>query len=170
MANYLSAVQKEKTAVLEWNDHGDLGRMEYFCRSGKGKQTKPAKIPFSVLDVDYYAGAGMQQLVGCLNDSYEKIIVDYGEITGTSLLECARCDKKIIIGALSEWQARAFLEILRADEKRDKSWCLAVAFGSEETRREAEKTFHQKLYRIPVSVDAFAVTRTDMDFFQSLLK
>lgn len=165
LANYLSAVQDEKTAVLEWNDHGDLTRLEHFCR-----RKKPAKTPFDLLDVDYYAGAGMRQLVGCLNGSYGKIIVDFGEINSISLLECARCDKKIIIGALSEWQAEAFLEILKADEKRDKSWCLAVAFGSEETRREAEKTFHQKLFRIPVSVDAFAVTRTDMDFFQSLLK
>lgn len=164
MANYLTGVRRERTAVLEWNHHGDFARMGKFCG-----EVSNAQACFRILDVDYYAEAGAGALAACLNGDYQRIIVDYGEITGESILECARCDRKMIVGALSEWQAEVFLEEVREQKKRDASWSYAAAFGSEETRRRLERTFRMRCLRIPTSVDAFAVTRADMDFFETLL-
>lgn len=144
--------------MLEWNHHGDFARMGKYCGG------------FRILDVDYYADAGAGELASCLNgNDYQRIIVDYGEITGEGILECARCDRKVIVGALSEWQAQRFLEEVNGHEKRDASWNYAAAFGSEETRKILEKKFRVSCLRIPASVDAFAVTRADMDFFEKLL-
>lgn len=181
-ANYLAGVHRKRVAVLEWNDHGDFARMAGFCGklrskdriadadvSKSGDWRGAAGTKFSLLDVDYYANADAKVLAACLNGEYQEIIVDYGEITGASACECARCDRKIMVGALSEWRAEAFLEATGMDTKRDKSWSYAVAFGSEETRKELEKAFRIKCLRIPTSVDAFAVTRADMDFFEKLL-
>lgn len=181
-ANYLAGVYRKRVAVLEWNDHGDFARMAGFCGklrskdriagadvSKSGDWRGAAGTKFSLLDVDYYANADAKVLAACLNGEYQEIIVDYGEITGASACECARCDRKIVVGALSEWRAEAFLEATGMDTKRDKSWSYAVAFGSEETRKELEKAFRIKCLRIPTSVDAFAVTRADMDFFEKLL-
>lgn len=164
-ANYLTGVRRERTALLEWNSHGDLRRMERFC---VGKET--GEGPYRLLETDYYAQAGARELAACMDGAYQRIIVDFGEITGDRICECARCDRKVIVGAVSEWQAEEFLEEVRSCGKRDRSWDYAVAFGSEETRREAEKTFHRRIFRIPVSVDPFAVTRADMDFFAGLLQ
>lgn len=181
-ANYLAGVQGRRVAVLEWNDHGDFARMGRFCGKIKaGDLSLDGAVPesgvrhgavgtrYQLLDVDYYADADAAVMAACLSGNYQDIIVDYGELTGASVCECARCDRKVIVGALSEWQAEAFLEAAGMDTKRDKSWSYAAAFGSEQTRRETEKAFRIKCLRIPTSVDAFTVRRADMDFFERLL-
>lgn len=168
MANYLAGVRREKTAVLEWNDHGDVRKMAQFCAENP-KQSVAAQ-PVRILEVDYYAAAGAKELADCMNGDYRRIVIDFGEITGESICECARCDRKVIVGAFSEWQAESFLGLVRGKARRDKSWSYAAAFGSEETRKECEKTFRVKILRVPLSVDAFAVTRADMSFFARLLQ
>lgn len=169
MGNYLAGVRREKTAVLEWNSHGDFQKMKHFCVEGKPGKHR-ALQPFRILEVDYYADAGAKELADCMNGDYRRILIDFGEITGESICECARCDRKVIVGALSEWQAEAFLGLVRGEARRDKSWSYAAAFGSEETRKECEKTFKAEILRVPLSVDAFAVTRADMIFFARLIQ
>lgn len=162
-ANYLTGVRRERVALLEWNDHGDFARIRQFC----GK-TGIAGKGFRILEVDYYERADASVFASCLSDTYQHIIVDYGEITEAALCECARCDRKVMIGSYSEWQAEAFLESVGRERKQDKSWTIAAAFGSEETRREWEKAFHRTCLRIPTSADAFAVRGTDLKFFERL--
>ncbi len=160
-ANYLVGVRGERTAVLEWNSHQDFDRICRFCN---GSSSNPLER-FQILGVDYYAGAGAEQLSECLNGDYRRILIDYGENAGQRLLDCSRCDRKVLMGSLSEWQAEVFLEMLRDRKKRDGSWNYAIVFGSEEARRQIEKEFRISLWRIPASFDAFAITRADMDFF-----
>lgn len=167
MANYLTGVRRERTAVLEWNRHGDFAAMERFCMA---EADKTGIRSFRILDVEYFPDAGAEALAFCMNEAYCRILFDYGEITGESILECARCDRKVMVGALSEWQAKIFLDEVKRKTERDQSWSYAAAFGSEETRRQLEKTFRVNCLRIPSSVDAFAVTRSDMKFFEKLLE
>ena len=122
-----------------------------------------------ILDADYYKQAGAETMAACLNRKYRRIIVDYGELTGESFCECTRCDKKVLVGALSEWQTEAFLDAVRMIPEHDESWQCAAVFGSEETRKEWERQLRISCIRIPVSVDAFAVTASDMRFFKQLL-
>jgi hypothetical protein len=164
-ANFLTGVQQRQTAVIEWNHHGDFASMGEFCK-GKAAGNGSCRI----LEVDYFAQAGAKELADCLNGKYHSIIVDYGEITGQGLLDCARCDLKVIVGSLSEWQAEAFLKVAGEIEKRDKSWRFAAAFGSEEARKMMEKRFRISVRRIPDSLDVFAVTHADMSFFAELLR
>ena len=164
-ANYLSGVCREKTAVLEWNDHEDFAQMGRFCT---GRLIE--RQPYRILEVDYYAKAGAGELAGCMNGNYRYIIIDYGEITGQRFLDCARCDLKVIVGSLSEWQAEAFLNTAKKEEKRDKSWRYAAAFGSEEARKKMEKRFRISVGRIHGSKDVFAVTYADIVFFTELLR
>ena len=103
MANYLAGAKRKRTAVLEWNDHGDIGRLLYFCKGagdGKGNMADAKEPPASgrVWEVDYFPKAGPRQLADCLDRDYARVLVDYGEFTGESLLECTRCDQKIIVG------------------------------------------------------------------------
>ncbi len=181
MANYLTGAWREPTAVLEWNDHGDFEKMERFFlagahrpqqkRAGIGKMGRSGQSApdFQILEVDYYGRADAGVLADCLGRDYRHIIVDFGENSAARLSECARCDRKILVGGLSEWQAEAFLELAAAEPKRDESWIYTAAFGSEETRKEWEKAFRITCLRIPSSVDAFAVTSGAMKFFDQLL-
>lgn len=167
LGNYMAGVRREKTAVLEWNAHEDFQRLKHFCLQKPGNCPEPRF--FRILEADYYANAGAKELADCMNQDYRRILIDFGEITGENIFECARCDRKVIVGAFSEWQAEAFLELVRGETRRDKSWKYVAAFGSDETRKECEKTFRVEILRVPLSVDAFVVTRADMNFFEKLL-
>lgn len=172
-ANYLNGVCREKTAVLEWSSHKDLERLGRFCEEKDRKRrdgTAAAAKKYRILEVDYFTEAGAAELADCLAGDYRHILVDYGEIQGQNILECARCDRKVIVGSLSEWQAETFLEAVKVSRKKDKSWKYAAAFGSEEARRETEKQFRIQVQRIPFSRDVFAVTRADMRFFSEFLR
>lgn len=163
-ANYLSGVRRERTAALEWNSHGDFGRMTRFC-AGTAK-------PYAcrIMDVDYYGEAGAEVLAECLERDYRRIVVDYGESTAQSLAECARCDRKAVVGSLSEWRAEAFWQIAGTAGGRDASWLYVVSSGSEEARRALEKAARTAILRMPWSADAFAVTGADIGFLEQLCR
>ena len=142
-ANYLTGVRRERTAVLEWNTHGDFDRMGQFCK-GDGK-----KGLYRILEVDYYAQAGMEELADCLNKDYQYIIVDYGEITGHKLLDCARCDLKVIVGSLSEWQAKMFSGAVTENEIRAGDMPLLLAARKPEKGWKDVFVFRFKEFLIP---------------------
>ena len=158
LANYLTGVKRKKTALLEWNDHGDFERIGRFAGKEwrETDQSRNKGEVFRIMEVDYYKMADPSVLSFCLGRDYHYIILDYGEATESSLCECARCDRKILVGSLNEWKAEAFLEV-------------AVASGGEDTRREIEKLFRCRLQRLPASADAFRITREEILCFEDLL-
>ncbi len=101
LANYLTGVKRKKTAILEWNGHGDFSRIERFAgktwqeraRQKSGAEPDKATV-FRIMEVDYYKMADPSVLSICLGSDYHYIILDYGEATENSLCECARCDRK----------------------------------------------------------------------------
>lgn len=178
LANYLTGVKRKKTALLEWNSHGDFQILERFAgKSSRGHGAKQKKTSrnqnrngcFCIMEVDYYKMADPAVLSQCLSRDYHYIIMDYGEAAEKSLYECARCDIKILVGSLSEWKVEAFLEVLEQTKKRDKSWKIAVISGGEDTRKEIEAMFRCRLLRIPASVDAFCITQEEITCFETML-
>ena len=178
LANYLTGVKRKKTALLEWNSHDDFQILERFAgKNGrreaagqkKTERSRNKSDRFRIMEVDYYKMADPSVLSFCLGRDYHYIILDYGEATESSLCECARCDRKILVGSLNEWKAEAFLEVLEQAGNRDESWKMAVASGGEDTRREIEKLFHCRLQRLPASADAFRITREEIPCFEDLL-
>lgn len=126
--------------------------------------------PFQLLAADYYATANAGVWMDCMNRSYQRVILDCGEVSENSLYDCARCDRTVVVGSLTEWQLTGFLEFFKRKAKPDINWKYAAVFGSDEARKQLEKRFCRKILKIPLSVDAFAISRTDMDFFITLLK
>jgi hypothetical protein len=162
-AGYLSGVLRRRCAVLEWNSHGDFARMRSGCAKEKDKGTA-----FNILEVRYYENAGINTLLLCKKSDFETLIVDYGTVGEAGLKEFLRCDRQFVLGSLSEWQMEAFLEFESKGNKAEKSWETFMAFGSEEARINMEKRLKRPVRRIPVSVDAFAVTGETMKFYQQL--
>lgn len=162
LANYLAGVLRKKTAVLEWNGHGDLTEMEAFCMGRRSERKE-----YHVLDVLYVKNAGLEELVSCINRRYDRIIIDFGDSFSRNRTEFLRCDRRIVLLALSEWQMARCLEftVLTAGE-RDKGWEYYTVFGSEETRLEIKRKLGLAVQRVPFSVDAFTVTREIMAFFK----
>lgn len=161
-ANWLASACRKTVAVLEWNGQGDFERMREFCAAGKKSENH-----WKLLEVDYFSGAGGRELAACINGTYDKILVDYGMWSDAADLEWARCDRKILIGSLSEWQAEVFSSLVKKLEIKDKNREYGMVFGSDEARTAMEKAFRITVQRIPFSADAFAVTGSDMEFFRT---
>lgn len=153
LANLLCSVRGERVAVLEWNSHRDFARIEQLCTGTLGIEK-----PFRLLDVDYYKEAGSREWEQCMLMSYDWMIIDYGEADEATLYECGRCERRIMLGSLTEWQQSAFLDQITAEKKWNRGLLFAVTFGSEEFVQTTAKRLRISLYQIPLSVDAFAVT------------
>lgn len=164
LANYLSGVNRKKTTVLEWNRDHSYEKMRVICNARKRGDH------FSVMETDYFPAAGEDQLINCMSGNYHYIIIDFGDNYDNVRTEYLRCEYKFVTVSLSEWQIGAFLDFVRGGDIREKKELEYFAsFGSEETRTEAEHSLHISLRRIPVSVDAFTVTKEIMAFFKAIL-
>ena len=164
LANYYSSVCREKTALLEWNSHFDFTRIETLCI-----KKKSIKKSFEIYDIDFYKDADAQILLYCMDQHYDKVIIDFGVINKQIEIEFLRCSSKYLIGSLSEWQFYAFWDFVREHQLMKESWKYLFTFGSEETRRELERKIKMPLIRIPFSVDAFTIHYKLMLWFQQLL-
>lgn len=165
LANYLAEVRRKQTAVLEWNQSGCFEKISKVC--GNREQTKH----FSILDVHYYGSAGKEQLIDCINEGYQYIIIDFGDHYDDVRTEFLTCDFKYIVAALSEWQLQSFLDFSKDKKNREiKGLEYFTCFGSEEIRMEIKNAFNIKFWRIPVSEDAFTITKETMNFFESVVQ
>ena len=164
-ANYLQAVQGKRTAVLEWNSHGDFERLGKLC-TGQLRDVNCYRIQ----QVDYYPHADGGRLMECLNAGYQEILIDFGSIEKQVYVELTRCSAVWIVMSFSEWQMDAFWEIAGSKEDAGKkSWRFLTAFGSEESRIQWNKRRNPKILRIPFSADAFTVTRELMEWEKTAL-
>lgn len=162
LANYLAGVPGHKTALLEWNPHRDLARMEAVCM-GKRSDRKE----FRVLDVLYVKDAGMEELVSCMNRQYERIIIDFGDSFCKNRTEFLRCDRKIVLLSFCEWQMERCLEFAaEAAMEPKESWEFYAVFGSEESRMEVRKKLGLPVQKVPFSADAFTITREILKFMR----
>lgn len=160
--NWLQSVCHERTAVLEWNEHGDFRKLLAACQGSEGETAG------SVMGVTYYPEADEQEFLACMKSNYRRILIDYGELTEKSAAGWLHCDKRILVGSFSEWQSGEFFRRIQRGAEWNADWLAAVVFGSEEARLSAEKEWRRNIYRIPFSADAFTITRTDMNFMSKL--
>lgn len=153
-ANYLQGVLRKKTAVLEWNDHGDFSRFGNMC-SGHLRD----KHCYCIQNVDYYPRADGSRLKECLESGYQEILIDFGLLDEQVCVELTRCSAVWIIMSFSEWQMDGFEEIVKSGGvTKGTGWLFLTVFGSEESRIEWNKRRQPKILRIPFSADAFTVT------------
>lgn len=165
MANYCCSGCGKKTAVLEWNGHGDFARFGDSC-TGAGSEAERYRI----LGVDYYQKADGRRLAQCIKDRYQRIVIDFGSMQELADAEHLRCHKVYLVVSFSEWQEGAFgvRETWRQRAVKEGWRCLA-AFGSEESRIEWNKRCRPTVERIPLSVDAFTVTGEMMDWMKRII-
>lgn len=172
-ANYLTSCLQRKTALIQWNSHGDFERLGQALKGFRPKaagQSGRSGERFRLMETDYCLQGEPALLARCMDGTYDDIIIDFGELREDIRSEWLRCGTKIIAAALNDWKLETFLEFLAGEEKLDNRWIYTAAFGSEHTRLEIERRFHISLLRIPFSEDAFSVDRQAMAWFEDILK
>ena len=164
LANYLQGVCRKRTAVLECNDHGDFSRFGEACTGQTGPRTC-----YGIQQVDYYPGAAAGRLMECQKAEYEHVVIDFGIVKEMTCVELMRCSTVWILMSFSEWQMEAFWELMRSEGfSLKESWQFFTVFGSEESRTEWNKRRKPKITRVPLSADAFSVTRELMDWMETV--
>lgn len=165
MANYLHSGCGRKTAVLEWNGHGDFARFGDVCTAA-GKLTECYRIQ----GVDFYQCSSSRTLSRCLQDGYDKIVIDFGSLQEQTDAELLRCHQVYLLVSFSEWQEGVFgnPELWR-EYAGSESWQFLASFGSEESRLCWNKRQKPVIGRIPFSADAFTVTKELMEWFRQMM-
>ncbi len=164
-ANYLCGACGRRTAVLEWNNHGDFARFGSVC-TGLSTMEKRYRIQ----EVDFYPESTGSILADCLHKGYEEILIDFGSLTEQNVGELLRCHKVLLTVSFSEWQMGAFGKPEAWEERAAKNgWLCLAAFGSEESRNRWNRRRKPAVQRIPLSADAFTVTQTLMEFMRTIL-
>lgn len=163
-ANYLTGAAGRRTAVIEWNSHGDFQRMERACM---GRKTENAY--FTALEADYYKRGDARVLAECVDGPYDDVVIDFGEWSEAGEAAWLCCQVRLLTVSLSEWQFEQGFGRMERGGGPKKSWKCLAAFGSEEARREAERRLGLPVLRIPFSADAFQIDRSAMDWFGQFL-
>ncbi len=99
-ANYCTGVLNRKTAVLEWNESGDFGRLERIL--SKKAVTDPRAGSFNIMGASYFKRAGRDELVRCTVNGFNAIVIDFGTFRSEIQDEFLRCDRRFLIGSVSE--------------------------------------------------------------------
>ena len=164
-ANYLCSGCGRKTAVLEWNRHGDFARFGSVCTGFTAAESR-----YRIQDVDFYPDSAGKVLAECLHMGYEEILIDFGELNEKVCEELSRCRKIFLLVSFTEWQPGAFWKPASWEERAAQNgWSCLAAFGSEESRLKWNKRPRPTVRRIPFSEDAFTVTGPVMEFMRTIL-
>ncbi len=165
MANYIHSGCGKKTAVLEWNGHGDFARFGNVCTAA-GRLVECYRIQ----GVDFYQRSSSRTLARCIQDGYERILIDFGSLQEQDDGELLRCHRVYLLLSFSEWQDGVFEDCGAWQERAVKEgWRCLASFGSEESRLRWNKRHKPAVYRVPFSADAFTVTREAMDWMKQML-
>ena len=120
LTNYLAGYLRRKAILLEFNESGDLEKLEHVCTGQMGQ-----KNPYRILDADYYKHAGPEDVKEVLRRGYDEMLIDFGSVKDGENELYWRCDKKFLVGSFTEWQQESFREFemeRRAKQKKSGLW------------------------------------------------
>lgn len=160
-ANYLAAVERKRTAVLEWKEQTAFGQLGKICAGENGLD------PFSVLGVDYYPQSGARELGRCLKE-YQVLLLDFGSLEEADAPLFFQCGICCFLASLNEWKIGGLLCRRQWILQGRKQWNYLMVFGSEEARREVERRYHLAFQRIPFAPDAFSISREMAAFLSKI--
>lgn len=163
MANYLAAVERKRTAVLEWKEQESLGQLRRICTGEEGAG------PFSVFDVDYFPRSGAREMAECLK-THSVLLLDFGQLGESDMPLFLQCGICCFLASLSEWKIGDLLRCRPWILQGRRSWNYLMTFGSEEARREAERRYRLPFQRIPYAPDAFSISRETAQFLSGIWK
>lgn len=152
LANYLAAVEQERTALLAWNPRDDLEKLVHIYTCGRKVQE-----PVSLLDVDYYYKGGPEALNICIQGGYTAVILDLGRLREGRQTEFLQCQRQCFLLALNEWRLGDVIVQKEFLQKGKEHWDFFMVFGSEEARKEIWRRYGIKASKLPFAPDAFSI-------------
>lgn len=159
LANYLAAVELEKTAVFEWKPKNDLEKLVNIYTGGR-----PKKAPVSILDVDYFFHGDAEEFNTCIQHGYGTVLLDLGTVKDGRQPEFLQCQRQYFLFALNEWKMQDVIDQKNLWKKGRGQWEFFMVFGSREARREICRRYGLRVMQIPFAPDAFSIGQDMANF------
>lgn len=162
LANYLTAKEREKGAVVFWRRE----TLTQLCHV-LGCEEK-SRLTIKGMDFLSYEENQMSRL---MNEGYQFILWCFSSQEGEQWEEFLRCSRHLVVGNLAEWHP----ERLEAFVKENKDmggfaqWKFLSAFGPRERFRELARRIGVKIERIPWCEDPFSIKREWFSFLENLV-
>lgn len=163
LANYLTAVERKRIAVLAWNGSRGLLELVKLCTDHQVKV-----FPVSILEVDYIPDSGAKELAWCLQQDYDYVLLDFGSALDGERAEFLQCGVQFFLGALNEWKISELMKQKEWMQRGKGHWTFLAAFGSREARREIKRRYGLWFEPIPYAPDAFFIEGETIAFFKKI--
>ena len=108
IANVLKKVRDSKVAYIHMSGN-------YTTLHSSGDELEDRIYVYK--GIIYYARGGIEDVLEALNDSYDHIIIDFGNGQLKYMKELMRCDIKVVVGLATSWKLQCFEEFLTDNEE-----------------------------------------------------
>ncbi|MDO3412841.1 serine/threonine-protein kinase [Saccharibacillus sp. CPCC 101409] len=138
-----------RTAVVELDR--SAGAFEAIALEWEGEPLRGRRT-FEIRGVDYWPGAGWEELAGIFGRGYRYVVLDLG-LCGDArgFEEFIRADVPVVVGSGSEWRSAALVTFGGRERLRIRPhWSYCLPLAAEETVKELRgKLDHKRVFALP---------------------
>lgn len=163
-ANYLTHVEKKKTAVVSFAGKGAYRDMELRCLGTE-------KGGYTLAEIDFYYGYNSGRLAEELYPrDYSIMIIDFSRELGEAYQDFLRSDCRMVIGSLEMWREAAYDRFLQQLKDMSSIHSYLAPFASKAQRKRMQRKYGIDVEPIPFEPDVFLLRRENLVFYEQLFR
>jgi hypothetical protein len=169
LGNYITAKLHKNIAIIEMNSTGAFLELKdsYVNNTNKYQEFNN----FEISQVTYYYNVPWDKVGKIYSKDYKYIIMDMGTDNLNQAEEFLKCNIKIIIGNLTPWSNKKFIQIIENFIIQDniKKIKFLVQFGACDVKLQIKEIYNINLLTITFEPDPFLIHGCNFDFLENLL-
>lgn len=164
---YLGEYQNRRTALLECNQHRDLGLIQdaYEWSREEGNS-------FSYHNITCFREASANSISHVLNNDFERYVLDFGIDLNANREEFLRCGTKIVVASQSTWGIQRLNQFIERSQtiRGNENWLYLIPFASSKGIKELQSQWKRDFYSVPFQADPTFISRQVNRFFYEEVK
>lgn len=163
---------KQKAAFLELHSRNEIVEILSPEARDSWRQNSTDNSAFFYHGVDYYPCISHDAVPALMNQGYDYLFFDMGNICEADLTEFLRCDRKLVLGSLAPWKSEKFEHFFQTFENNinlGEGFYYLVQTGTPKTISDFSRVHHINLHQIPFIKNPFRIEKELFLFLQELL-
>ncbi len=159
LSNFISLESGGEVKLLDVSGTGEL------------RQIKTAKEG-RLFGVSYFPDTRKEQIPRLMSESYDYMILDFGNDSESNYAEFLRCTKKIVLGSFCPWKRQAYDRFMQfaKKEKNYADWEFCELFGKKEDKKEFKRLYGVPLRRIPFILNPYELGKDEFLFLKEFIR